>query len=635
MQNRNISGGPERSMVEINLDNYIHNLAVLRPLFRQKEFMQIVKADAYGQGAYEIAKEALNQGAVYLGVANSEEGSYLRTLGIEAPILVLSQSLGSEIQAIINHHLTVSISDLDFAVLLAQAAVCAGRKATVHINIDTGMHRSGAQYTEFLKLHTQLVRLEGLEIEGYFSHFASAPKDVSFTELQINRFRGCLEGLDISNKFVHIANSGGLPYEAADFCNLVRIGISSFGVNVFPEGTPDLDLKPVMRFKSVVSQIKKIGRGESIGYDRTWVADRETIYGIVPVGYADGYGYRLANESKVAIGESIVPVLGRVSMDMVAIDVSDAINLEIGEEAILMGKEGCNTAEDLARVAGTSPYEVLCQLGKRAKRSYLKNGALVGLSPLARREFIPSDLTDAKLTEVIERAVAERLGSKEIAGVVQTELLKYLLSQSDEVPFRYNFKYHIKMEDAEGDYYVTKSVLEFEKLLARDAFIIACTSSRVIMEQCLQRSDIEYRWLMDEEKRVDPSFFEVLSVKVDDHELVLSPHYSDKLLEIECHAPALTGLIGKRVKFSLNIRSLYLKKSRQFSVFITEITRGIEIVFHYPASLVGVDTISFFSGQNKNIRVSQREQELTIRSQDSDWILPLSGVAFIYSPVEV
>ena len=245
----------DRSWVEIDLAAFQYNTQLLKKYLRPgQSFMQIVKADAYGHGAKEIAEIALAQGAVYLGVANLEEGKLLRIQGVQAPVLILSPSLSSEIDQIIRYNLSVGITDPHFAAALSKAAVQADKTIKIHLKLDTGMHRSGVWFEEAMAFYAHVSALPGLEMEGVFSHFASAENNHEFSRLQETRFSEFIHALDKAPRFVHLSNGAGLIRGYGSFCNLVRLGIFSFGINTIKE---DLALKPVMTFKSTLSQIKE------------------------------------------------------------------------------------------------------------------------------------------------------------------------------------------------------------------------------------------------------------------------------------------------------------------------------------------------------------------------------------------
>jgi len=638
----------ERSWVEIDLSALQHNLSVLSGYMHEHQsFMMIVKADAYGHGAYEISRIALDCGAVYLGVANPEEGRLLRIQGCKAPILVLSPSLKSELSTILTNELTTSVSDWDFAKTLDKEAGRFGCKAIVHIKADTGMHRSGADWSDFLALFEKIVQLNNLIVEGVFSHFASSESDAEFCRTQEDRFYQLIEQLPFQPKYIHINNSHALLNGYGSKTNLVRLGIAAYGVATdilsveritanrsITDGTSVATrFQPVMTFKTILSQIKSIRKGESIGYNRSWIAQSNGLFGILPIGYADGYDFLLSNCGNVLLNRTLCSVLGRISMDMICIDLSQVDNPAIGDEAIMLGGGSINIhAENLVANYGGNPYELLCQVGRRAKRFYFIKGKLLHSTPLSRREFVPDDFSDSKLNTIIESAIAQRLQSDEIGELIYREILRNFFYDKDkDIHYRHNFHHEITFTDSLNvGYYKATTVLSFTKILQNDYFIVACASSDGVLRRYFKRSDVEYRWLMDNAIDLDAESFVVSSVMVDKLVLNTTIKHKNGCLEIKCSHPHLAKYIGKPVNFSINTQTLYPKASHQFSVFISELTRGVDIAFHYPPELDKVECVPVFSGQDKYPSISNNEGVIRLYSKPDEWIFPISGVVFAY-----
>ncbi|MCB5263087.1 MAG: alanine racemase, partial [Candidatus Cloacimonetes bacterium] len=588
----------ERSWVEIDLAAFQDNLQILKGYLRPgQSFMQIVKADAYGHGAKEIAEIALAQGAVYLGVANLEEGKLLRIQGITAPVLILSPSLSSEIQQIIRYDLSLGIADLDFAEALSKAATKADKTVRIHLKLDTGMHRSGIWFEEARAFYEQISALPGLEIEGIFSHFASAENDNEFSLLQETRFSEFIHALATPPRFVHISNCAGLIRGYGAFCNLVRLGIFSFGINTTAQ---ELMLTPVMTFKSTLSQIKDFKAGDSVGYQREWTAKTCGRYGIVPVGYADGYDYLLSNKAMVLIDSIICPVIGRISMDMITVDISRIPEAKLADEVVLLGQgDPAIRAEQIAALYQGSAYELLCQVGRRARRYYRSKAHILHSSPLARRDFVSSDFGDNKLSEIISSALTQRLDSPEIGELIYREILRTFFYNKDrDVHYRKNFRHEICFERSDNPaYYRAKTTLRYQKVLSTDHFIIACAASSDILRGYILRTDVEYRWLLDSDLQLKAENFQTKAVKVNGLDLKTEIKSGEGYLEILCSHPELQKLINQEVEFEINTNTLYPTASHQFSVFITELTRGVEISFSYPKDLSHVEAVTVFSGQ--------------------------------------
>jgi alanine racemase len=630
----------ERSWTEINLSHFEQNLNELKKFIPPgSDFMQIVKADAYGHGAFEISKKAIHCGATFLGVANMQEGMLLRYQGIDTPILILSPSLGSEIGLILENDLIPTISSLEFAQTLNKKAT---KKTDIHINIDTGMGRSGIHFKQAPTAISKIRQLPNLQIEGIFSHFSAAENDADYSKLQSERFKGILDELDFKPKYIHIANSSGVITSKDNFSNLVRLGLLSYGVYTDNTLKDKISLKPVMIFKSRIGQIKTAEKGESIGYNRTYTAPDKMKYAILPVGYADGYDFMLSNKGKVLIKNKLCDVIGKVSMDMIAVDVTH-LNVNVGDEVILLGNEhDAIKAENLTSLYNGSSYEILCQVGRRAKRYYYENRKMIASSPLLRRDFVSFDYSDDKLNTVIETAIEQRLQSKEISNLIYSDILKRFFTEHDrDIHYRRNFKHTIEFKDSasspfsrgntrglKNSYYLTNTTLTFTKQLQNDHFYVACANSEKLLEKYFLRNDVEYRWLLD--NKLEANLFDVTSARINDIDLYHEMKLKDDCLEIRCHHPQLKELVGKEVEFSISTQTFYPKDSHQLSVYLIEMTQGVEISFIFGDILKNVEAVPIFSGRSKFPQIKENKGSITISSQPNKWVFPTSGVVFVY-----
>jgi len=618
----------DRSWTEIDLTNFKYNLNELKKFFHpQTDFMQIVKADAYGHGAYQIAKKAIECGTVCLGVANVQEGLLLRYQGIEVPIVILSPSLDNEINQILENDLIPTISTINFAEKLNKSGKC-----KIHINIDTGMGRSGFYYEKALENINKIREFNNLEIDGIFSHFSSAEDDPEFTKLQSNRFEKILSKLDFEPKYIHISNSSGIITFSNKYTNLVRLGLLSYGVYSNKNLKREILLKPVMTFKSRITQIKNAKKGDSIGYNRTYLATDDMKYAILPVGYADGYDFLLSNKGKVVLQDKVCDIVGKVSMDMTAIDVSAVEDVRIGDEVILLGNSNENiSAENLTSLYDGLSYELLSQIGRRAKRYYKEDGKIIDSSPLLRRDFIPKDFSDNKLGNIIETAIEQRLQSKEIANLVHEDILKRLFAEKDrDIHYRRNFKHSIKFENSDEfpEYFLTSTNLTFTKKLQNNYFSVACAKTEQDLEKYFLRNDVEYRWLLDNNINLEEMFFNVTSVKVNDIELYNEMKIADGCIEIKCYHQDLAELVGKEVEYRISTKTYYPKNSHQLSIYIIEMTQGVVISFE--SDLKKVEAVPIFSGKNKFPKIQQDSNKISISTNKDEWIFPTSGVVFVY-----
>jgi len=363
---------------EIDLAAFRHNFREIeRKLRKGVSILSVVKADGYGHGMEEIARASLSCGAKILGVANIEEGIFLRKRGIRAPILVLGSVYPlSNFTYILRYDLSPTICSLVASEELSKIARRAKKKVRVHIKVDTGMGRIGISAENAVDLVQRVLQLPGIIVEGIYTHLAAADSDYEFTVEQIRKFQSVVDELERDNiriKYKHAANSTAvLSYPDAHF-NLARPGISLYGLAPFAGAEKEIDLKPVLQLKTKIVFIKRVKKGTSISYGRTWRAEKDSVIATLPIGYADGYNRLLSNRAEVLICEKRVPIVGRVCMDMCMVDVTSLPDVKVGEEVVLIGSQGKEriTADEIAKIIGTITYEVVCGISKRVPRIYL------------------------------------------------------------------------------------------------------------------------------------------------------------------------------------------------------------------------------------------------------------------------
>lgn len=369
---------PSKVVIDLaKLDRNIKNIrGVLKP---NTQLMAIVKADAYGHGAIGVAHQALVSGASWLGVAIPEEGAELREAGITAPILVLGGIDETQIKTVVEYDLTQCVFSLEVAKLLNYEAQRLNKKIAIHLKVDTGMGRIGlVDIDSIRKFCCEVQSCSHLVLEGIFTHFAAADEeDKSFTNLQIKRFSNILEALrsdGVHFKWVHAANSAAIIDCHDAHFNLVRAGIAMYGY--YPSTAVKrslVPLEPVLQWETKVVHVKDIGKGDSVSYGRTFIADGPMRIATLPVGYADGYSRLLSNRGWVLIHGRRAPIVGVVCMDQVMVDVTRIPDVKPGDIAVLIGTQGNETisAEDIARLCGTISYEVLTGIGRRIPRIYV------------------------------------------------------------------------------------------------------------------------------------------------------------------------------------------------------------------------------------------------------------------------
>jgi alanine racemase len=360
--------------VEVDLTQLSHNLEAIRARVAPAKVMIVVKANAYGHGLREVACHLAPQ-ADYIGVAVLEEGILLRELGVNKPILVMGGIWGNQIPAYIQHDLTLTAPSVERLEQIEQAAATLGKKARVHLKIDTGMERIGVHYYSADTLQDAALKCRHVEVEGIYSHFANADAaDLSHARLQLERFCETLrfyEQRSLPMPLRHMANSGAILQLPESYFDMVRPGILLYGIYPSAEVKRSVEVQPALTWKSRVVYFKVTQPGHPVSYGSTWQSDHPVRIVTVPVGYGDGYFRAMSNKAQVIIRGRKYPQVGRICMDqiMVNIESDSAFN---GDEVILIGTSGGEsiTAEDLAAWAGTIPYEVLTNINTRVPRVY-------------------------------------------------------------------------------------------------------------------------------------------------------------------------------------------------------------------------------------------------------------------------
>lgn len=379
---------PVSTWVEVDLDRFTSNLRAVQSLIGPgREVLLVVKADAYGHGAVEMVEAAVEAGVARLGVATLHEGIQLRQAGCRLPIVVLSPLLPGEVGEAVAHELEPTVCDLEFADALSAAATAAGRPLRCHVEIDTGMGRIGileGQAEEFL---AALSTRRGLRVASVYTHFPDADgDDPAFSLDQVRRFEGLLARLEargLRPPRTHAANSAGTVNFPGALFDWVRVGLIAYGHRP-PRCVTDPGLQPVMSFKSRLVQVRELPAGASISYARTFVAPHAMRVGVVAVGYGHGYSWLLSNRGAMLVGGRRVPIVGRVSMDLTMVNLDAVPDARVGDEVVLFGEQqGTPLAlEEVARGSETLPYEIMCTIGKRVTRIYVRGGRPVKLTSL-------------------------------------------------------------------------------------------------------------------------------------------------------------------------------------------------------------------------------------------------------------
>ncbi len=375
-----------RVYAAIDLDAVKSNMAAMqRRLPQGTKLLGVVKTDGYGHGAVPIAR-AIDEYVAGYAVAIPEEGLILRRHGITKPILVLGPVPECSYEDMIRYELRPPMFEQESIRRFHQAALKLGVRAPIHLAVDTGMSRIGMEPGEAsADMVQELASLPGIEIEGMFTHFATADeRDKTRTMAQLKKyldFDRLLKERGVDIPYKHCANSAGILEAIGTECNLVRAGISIYGMYPSDEVEKDsVPLRPAMELKAFITYVKTISPGTQVSYGGTFTAEKEMRVATVPAGYGDGYPRNLSQKGWVLIRGKRAPILGRVCMDQFMVDVTEIPGVQAGEPVTLMGQDGGQQilAEDLARLSGGFHYEIVCNIGKRVPRVYLSEGRIVG-----------------------------------------------------------------------------------------------------------------------------------------------------------------------------------------------------------------------------------------------------------------
>jgi alanine racemase len=362
----------------IDLDSIAHNYNQVKKLVGSNVYIcPAVKADAYGHGAVEVSSTLIKCGAYMLSVATPEEAIELRDAGITNPILLLQTILIEQIPEMVEYDITAAVCALEIAEKLSDYAMRHGKKIKVHLKVDTGMGRIGVFADESLEFAKRIVQMKGLDLEGIFTHLPSADEDdLTYTSLQFAQFKSVCD--DISNNGIdipikHVSNSAAIMNVSNSYFNMVRPGIMLYGHCDFTPKCSNIELRPALTLKSKVVFLKTLPAGQPVSYNRTYTTQKETLIATVPIGYADGYSRGLSNNGYALIHGVRVPIIGRICMDQLMLDITSVGDAAIGDEVVFYGKQGNETiyVDDAAKSLGTISYELLCNISKRVPRIYV------------------------------------------------------------------------------------------------------------------------------------------------------------------------------------------------------------------------------------------------------------------------
>ncbi|HCA22306.1 MAG TPA: alanine racemase [Lachnospiraceae bacterium] len=369
-----------RIEADIDLDAVRYNIEQLKALNpSDRKTLLVIKADAYGHGAVTFAEE-FDDLADYFGVACIDEGVELRRAGVTKPILILGNTDEEDFETAIENDITMAVYNADKCKLLSDTALKLGKKAKVHIKADSGMSRIGFQCNEDgVREASKLLSMEGLDVEGVFTHFAKADtvdkNDAIGQRTRFNEFINALTERGFIFSIKHIDNSAGAMEIHSNGFDMMRLGIAIYGLEPSDEMNRELVLKPAMTLKAHITHIKTLEPGRGISYGWTYVTEKEMRVATVSAGYADGYPRAQSNLGRVLIRGRYAPILGRVCMDQFMVDVTDIPEAELRDEVILFGTDGVLSipVEEVAEPANSFNYELVCNVARRVPRVYFKN----------------------------------------------------------------------------------------------------------------------------------------------------------------------------------------------------------------------------------------------------------------------
>jgi len=383
-----------RTWAEIDLDALAYNYSVLRVRAGDgSRFLGVVKADAYGHGAVEIARQLEALGAEYLAVSSVDEAAELRRAGIALPVLQLGLTPADQTPRLLADRVTQAVYSESAAKAFSAAAVALGGKVRVHVKLDTGMSRlgfrcDGAAFADSLEAVVRVCALPGLEVEGVFTHFAVSDEPGedcrAYTQEQYARFQRMLTALEargITFAIRHCANSGAAVGYPEYFCDMFRPGILTYGLG---EQAGSLGLRPVMTLKTTVGVINTLDADTAVSYGCTYRTARPARVGVLPIGYGDGLRRALYNQWKVYVGGGYAPIIGRICMDMCMVDLTDLPDVREGDEVEIYGAH--TPMDEAARLTDTISYELACAVSKRVPRIYFRRGREIARELLLRGE---------------------------------------------------------------------------------------------------------------------------------------------------------------------------------------------------------------------------------------------------------
>ncbi|HYE22416.1 MAG TPA: alanine racemase [Verrucomicrobiae bacterium] len=362
--------------IEISKSALLNNIAEYRRIVGRVKLMAIVKSNAYGHGI-DTTAEVINENIDWFGVVNGAEAIHLRDLGINKPILVLSYYDEDLILELIRKNISLAVYDTAMVNKIDSAARKLNTKARIHLKVDTGTTRLGVFPVDLVALTEEVKKRSNLELEGLFSHLSSSEDNEEYTNLQLNKFQEVVRNLEQEGYRIplkHIACTASATAFIESRFDLIRLGIGLYGLPSYKASTRSKikkpNLIPALSWKAKIIQVKKVPKGTYVGYGCTYKTKRQSLIAVLPVGYFEGYDRKLSNSGEVLVSGKKCPVIGRVCMNLLMVDVTKVKDVKVYEEAVLVGKQGQNsmTADDLAKKIGTINYEVVARINPNIQR---------------------------------------------------------------------------------------------------------------------------------------------------------------------------------------------------------------------------------------------------------------------------
>lgn len=375
--------------LSVNLDNLKYNVNSIKKYIDENksnnidkvELLVMVKADAYGAGIVEVSKCLRNQGVKYLGVAYLIEAKKILESKIDANIVVFSNILPSEIEEAVRLGLILTISSSETAKKINEEGIRQNKRVRVHIKVDTGMTRLGVTKKNIESFIKEIKNLENLEIEGIFTHLSSADSDIEYTKKQVETFKDVLykvKEMGIYPKYVHVCNSSGILLKIAEFCNMVRLGISVYGyypddsIKKCFEAENNIRLKGIFKLEAPICSIRDVDSGVYVSYSKTYMTNRESKLATIQIGYADGLNRHLSNKYMVSVNGNDAKIVGMICMDMCMIDITDIKEVKESDMAVVFDYND-GKIDEIAKICETINYEIITTIGKRVERVYIES----------------------------------------------------------------------------------------------------------------------------------------------------------------------------------------------------------------------------------------------------------------------